>query len=210
MARNATASGGGGGGFKPEIGIHNVICTQLVDFGTTDKEWEGKIIGKVNKINFGFEFVDVEMESESGTYSPIWGAQFTNSLGKKANLRGLLEGWRGRPFTEEELAGFDLSVLLGLSCRLVIGPNGKGNPKISSIVKSKEKFEGSRDLHEFWVEEGCFDNEIPEWMLQWMREDVQKCDEFVHGFGGEATPAAGQSDAEPLPSHPGEDDEVPF
>jgi len=209
MARNATASGGGGGGFKPSLGIHNVICTQLADFGTTDKEWEGKIIGKVNKVNFGFEFVDVKLDNDGKEYSPIWGQQFTNSLGKKANLRGLLEGWRGKPFTEEELSGFDLSVLLGLSCKLVISPNGNGNPKISSIVKSDEKFEGSRALNEFWVEEGCFDNEIPEWMPQWMREDVQKCDEFVHGFGGEE-PAAGQSDAEPLPSHPGEEDDIPF
>ena len=206
MARNATASGGGGG-FKPDFGIHNVICCQLVDMGTTDKEWQGKIIGKVNKINFGFEFVDVKLESENGEYSPLWGSQFTNSLGKKANLRGLLEGWRGVPFTEEELKGFDLSKLLGLSCQLVIQPNSKGNPKIASIVKSKEKFSGERELHEFWVEEGCFDGELPEWMPSWMSDDIQKCDECQFGFDVEPV-----APAEPLPNEETEEDfgEIPF
>ena len=206
MSRNATASGGGGG-FKPEFGIHNVICTQLVDMGTTDKEWQGKIIGKVNKINFGFEFVDVTLEGERGEYSPIWGAQFTNSLGKKANLRGLLEGWRGTPFTDDELKGFDLGKLLGLSCQLVIQPNSNGNPKIASIVKANTKLLGKRDLNEFWVEEGCFDADLPEWMPQWMAEDIQNCDEFRNGFGEE--PEA--QPAEPMPHDDIDDDiDVPF
>ena len=210
MSRTATSSGGGGG-FRPEVGMHNVICCQLVDFGTHDKEWQGKIIGKVNKVNFGFEFVDVTLESESGTYHPIWGAQFTNSLGKKTSLRPLLEGWRGKPFTEEEAKGFDLSKLLGLSCVLVIQPNSKCNPKIQAIAKAKAEFKGKRELKEFWVEEGCFDREIPDWMPDWMKEEIQNCYECKVGFDFDSQP-----EPEPMPSEkeddfPDIDDEdVPF
>ena len=178
MSRYATETGGGGG-FKPEFGIHNVVCCQLVDFGTTDKEWEGKIIGKVNKINLGFEFVDVELEGEKGdTYHPVWGIQETNSLGKKANLRGLLEGWRGRAFTEEELGKFDLDALLGLSCVLVIGPNSKGNPKVTAISNSKEKLEGLRECKSFWIDED-WDRSIPDWLPEWMQDRISKCDESM-------------------------------
>ena len=205
MSRYATDSGGGGG-FKPEFGIHNVICCQLVDMGTTDKEWEGKVIGKVNKINFGFEFVDVTKESEKGSYHPLWGQQFTNSLGKKANLRKLLDGWRGQAFTPEELKKFNLGNLLGLSCQLVIQPNGKGNPKIASIVKSSEKLVGERELHEFWVEEGCFDEDLPEWMPEWMAGDIKQCDECATGFGAKE---AAYAPSEPLPNEV-DDDDIPF
>ena len=209
MSRTATSSGSGGGGFKPAVGMHNVVCCQIVDFGTHDKEWQGKIIGKVNKVNFGFEFVDVKLESENGTYSPIWGAQFTNSLGKKANLRSLLEGWRGKPFTDEEAKGFDLSKLIGLSCVLVIQPNSKGNPKIQAIAKAPAPFQGEREPREFWVEKGCFDADIPDWMPEWMKEEVQNCYEFTDGFDFDK-----QGEPEPLPSEHEEeeieDDDIPF
>lgn len=211
MGRTATAQGGGGG-FKPEFGVHRAVCCQLVDFGTSDKEWQGKIIGNVNKVNIGFEFVDEKIDGEKGQYSPVWGAQFTNSIGKKANLRGLLEGWRGKPFTDEELKGFDLSKLLGLPCMLVIQPNSKGNPKIQAITKAKENFSGERDLHEFWVEEGCFDNPMPEWMPEWMADEIKKSYEFREGFDFENK----QTDVLPTEHQDDEiddefnDDDIPF
>jgi hypothetical protein len=34
------------------------------------------------------------------------------------NLRPMLEAWRGRKFTPQELEGFDLERLLGVSCQL--------------------------------------------------------------------------------------------
>lgn len=208
MGRHATSKGGGGG-FRPEVGMHNVICCQIVDFGTHDKEWQGKIIGKVNKVNFGFEFVDITLESDKGPYHPIWGAQFTNSLGKKSSLRPLLEGWRGKPFTKEEAEDFDLSKLLGLSCVLIIQPNANNNPKIQAIAKAPAPFEGKRELREFWVEEGCFDNDVPDWMPDWMKEEINSCYECTEGF---------DFDSKPEPSHgieltePPEEDfgEIPF
>ena len=212
MSRHARSSGGGGG-FKPDVGMHNVICCQLVDFGTHDKEWDGKIDGKVNKVNFGFEFVDVDRESENGTYHPIWGAQFTNSLGKKTALRPILEGWRGKPFTEEEAKDFDLSKLLGMSCILVIQPNLKGNPKIQAIAKAPANFEGNRDLREFWVEEGCFDSELPEWLPEWMQEEILSCYDHTEGFDFATTHGADEVKETPLDEPEEEEldnDPIPF
>lgn len=208
MPRTATANSGGGG-FRPDVGVHNVVCCQIVDFGTHDKEWQGKIIGKVNKVNFGFEFVDINMDGEKGTYHPIWGAQFTNSLGKKSALRPLLEGWRGKPFTEEEANGFDLSKLLGLSCTLIIQPNSKGNPKIQAITKAPAAFEGERELREFWVEEGCFDDGVPEWLPEWMRQEIQTCYECQVGFDFADTPTPEPLPTEPEPE-PFDDSSIPF
>lgn len=205
MSRYATETGGGGGGFKPSIGIHNAVCCQLVDFGTHEKEWQGKIVGKVNKINLGFEFVDVNLESEDGgTYHPVWGVQMTNSLGKRANLRTLLEGWRGREFTDEELKGFDLDKLLGLSCQLVIQPNTKGNPKIAAIAKAPAKYEGKRDLRSFWFDDE-FDGNLPDWIPEWMQEIIHESDEFLglnEQDSGSEDPESDQAEEE--------DDCIPF
>ena len=203
MSRFATESGSGGG-FRPECGVHNVVCCQIVDFGTHEKEWQGKVVGKANKVNLGFEFVDVTLESDGETYHPIWGIVETNSLGKKANLRKLLEGWRGKQFTDEELKGFDLEKLLGLSCQLIIQPNSKGNPKVAAITKVPAQFQGNREPKAFFFDED-FNGYLPEWIPEWMQEIIHNSDEWLCLNEQESEPS------EPAYQHEENmDDDIPF
>jgi hypothetical protein len=46
--------------------------------------------------------------------------RYTLSLNEKASLRKDLQSWRGRPFTSAELAGFDVSKLIGANCLLSV------------------------------------------------------------------------------------------
>ena len=62
--------------------------------------------------------------------------RFGLSLHEKSALRGFLQAWRGRPFTAEELAGFDLRRLLNAPCLLNImhaSRNGKDYANIASV-----------------------------------------------------------------------------
>ena len=209
MSRYAKATGSGGG-FKPEFGIHNAVCCQLVDMGTHDKEWQGKVVGTANKINIGFEFIDIELDGENETYHPIWGQQETNSLSKKANLRKLLEGWRGKALSDEELKSFDLDKLLGLSCHLVIQPNSNGNPKITAISKAKTTFPGKRELVSFWFDED-FSGELPEWMPEWMKETIEDSEEWMAFHSPDEF--QGEESVDELLEEEGfveEEDDVPF
>jgi hypothetical protein len=58
------------------------------------------------------------------------------SLNEQANLRSILEGWRGKAFSEEELAGFDIAALLGKPCLVDIEHKAKRNGNMKSKVKS--------------------------------------------------------------------------
>jgi len=193
-----------GGGFKPDIGIHNAICCQVVDLGTHNTEWEGKVTGKAPIINYTFEFVDIELEHDGEKYHPMWGIREKKSLGKKTNMKAFLEGWRGKQYTDEEKKNFDWGAPLGKSCCLVIGPNTKGNPKLTAIVASNTKLKGMRELHEFWVEAPP-DFIFPEWMPDWMAKII-----------GESYEYSGMEDEhEEIPdpretSDPIEDDDIPF
>lgn len=41
----------------------------------------------------------------------------TKTIGKDSNLRKLLEGWRGQPFTDKDInEGFDVESLVGVPC----------------------------------------------------------------------------------------------
>jgi hypothetical protein len=59
---------------------------------------------------------------------------YTASLGEKANLRADLKNWRGRDFTDEELAGFDAKNILGKPCMLSITLNDKGKARVTGVM----------------------------------------------------------------------------
>src|SRR5688572_23018431 len=64
--------------------------------------------------------------------------RYTCSLHEKAALRGDLESWRGRAFTDQELQAFDLESLLGVNCLLNIlheCRNGSTYANVSSIMR---------------------------------------------------------------------------
>jgi hypothetical protein len=110
----------GGGDFKrTPPGVHIGRCYRIVDLGTQEVTWEGqtKLQDKVT--------IYWELHGEAEDGSPLKTdegepmtifATYTNSLGKKAKLRADLESWRGRPFTDEELKGFDITKLIDAYC----------------------------------------------------------------------------------------------
>ncbi|WP_338416379.1 hypothetical protein [uncultured Sphaerotilus sp.] len=97
-------------------GVYAARCYRLLDLGVQQQEFEGelKLVPKLR--------VEFELHGEDDDGQPLTrddgqpmtiGMELTASLGKKAKLRAHLESWRGRPFTPEELKGFDVSKLVG-------------------------------------------------------------------------------------------------
>lgn len=111
------------------------ICYRVIDLGTqqTTGEWGTK---RAKKINISWELPDEKMADGERVFSIH--KRYTLSLHEKAILRQDLESWRGVPFTDEELKGFDIRNLLGKPCLLGIvheSKNGKTYANISSILK---------------------------------------------------------------------------
>jgi hypothetical protein len=77
--------------------------------------------------------------------------KYTLSLHEKANLYKDLVSWRGRAFTPEERAGFDLEKLIGVNCQIQIVHVTKGDKtyaNITSIVplaKGMAKMDAPKD-----------------------------------------------------------------
>ena len=105
-------------------------------------------------------------------------AFFTNSLSEKSRLRPLLEAWRGRPFTEEELNGFDLQNILGAPC-LVTVIHKDGNARVQSVTslpKSMERPKPHNPLKSFWLEE--WSHEKFEALPEGFRKIIMQSDEY--------------------------------
>lgn len=95
-------------------GLHPAACCDVVDLGLVDTQF-----GQKHKVEIRWQLEEA-IESEKGLIRPIVRQRFTNSLHEKAKLRGVLETWRGRKFTKDELAGFDLEKLIGASCQIQV------------------------------------------------------------------------------------------
>lgn len=110
-------------------GSHVAVCVDVADLGVWDETWEGES-KRTPKLRLVFE-IDEKRPEDGKRY--VVGAMMTASLGKKANLRKLLDQWRGRPFTDEELKGFDTERLIGASALLTLVHAPKGDKTYANI-----------------------------------------------------------------------------
>jgi hypothetical protein len=128
--------------FKPvPEGTHMALCYRIIDLGTQRWEYQGEQqIGRKVLIGWelhGNDYEDKPLTTDDGRPLAM-SKQFTLSLGKKAALRSVLESWRSKSFTDQELAGFDISQVLGVPCMLTVKhetKNGKTYANVATVSK---------------------------------------------------------------------------
>lgn len=128
------------GDFTPApAGNHVGICYAVIDLGTQHQDaftWEGKPIAESNKPQILIMWeIPAEQVEIDGEMKPVVISKFYNAfLSERANLRIHLEAWRGKGFSEEELAGFNIGNLLGKACMVNIVHTDKGKAKVAGIA----------------------------------------------------------------------------
>jgi len=136
-----TAKANMGGSFRPvPAGMHLARCYRVIDLGSQKSEWKGqiKVLPKV--------MLQWEVHSEDDEGKPLVtdkgepmsiSKNYTVSLGENARLRVDLKSWRGRDFTQEELAGFHLRNVLGTWCMLTVtrtpGNDGQEYSNVTAV-----------------------------------------------------------------------------
>jgi hypothetical protein len=124
-----------GGNFTPAPeGTFIARCVQVIDLGTQTSGYYKNQDGtpqKAHKVMLGWE-IPGEL-TEDGKPFLVW-KRYTASLNEKANLRAHLESWRGRKFTEDELAGFQLPRVLDAPCLINVTHSVDGNNTYANIT----------------------------------------------------------------------------
>lgn len=124
-----TAKAGGKDYELVPAGLHHARCFAVIDMGVHDTGFQDEygVDQTAMKVQFSFELLGEETLRDDGKPHVI-SAEFTNSLHEKSKLRPFLESWRGKPFTPEELDGFELANVLGKYCTIQImhGTSKKG------------------------------------------------------------------------------------
>lgn len=115
---------------NPAPGSYLAWCIGLIDMGTQAHTFQGET-SLSRDVRLVFELCGTTM---TGKYNPdLKGKPFgvsttcRQSLHKNSRLRALLEAWRGRKFSPEELQSFDPKKLLGKPARLTLVQSEDGS-----------------------------------------------------------------------------------
>lgn len=101
-------------------GSHVARLYQIIHVGTLPKSWKGEE-RMVDQVRLTFELCNEKKEFD-GVEKPLSiSTRFeTYSMGKKANLRRLIEGMYGKTLHDDEAFNFDFDTLLGDDCLLTV------------------------------------------------------------------------------------------
>lgn len=184
----------GNGDFEraPE-GTHVARCISIVDMGMQTSTFSGEE-KSAHKVHVAFE-LSHERDAKGRPF--IVSKRYTVSLHEKASLRKDLEAWRGKSFSKDELAAFDLSKLCGVACMVTVKHTNSADGSktyanivaISGLPKGMEQPPAAEaDPLVFTLTDPWNRDAVPEWLAS-----------KINWGGAQAKPAPAQA-RQPAPA----------
>lgn len=207
----------GGKDFDPvPAAMHQAVCYGVVDIGTQKPSIKSQY-GPKRKVIFLFELPHerADFGEDKKNQPRAISLMHTNSLGERANLRRDLEGWRSRPFTEEELKGFDPKNVIGANAQLNVvheksGEKTYANIKsITPLAKGMTKLTQENPTLYFSLDDqpDLTNIQFPENMPQWIQAKIMFSEEVLAALERKGEPTQSAPTTQDT-SAPNED--VPF
>lgn len=115
-------------------GTHLAICYLMADLGIQETPF-----GPKPQVYMGFELPNNLIDRGGKAVPESIGAFYTMSMHEKSNLRHMLEAWRGKPFSDEEIAqGVRLASVVGKACLVTVihkqTQAGRTRARISAVT----------------------------------------------------------------------------
>ena len=184
-------------------------CTGIWDLGSHWEQGDGWA-KTIHKILIQFEIPEHRIEIDGKDLPMVISQKYTLSLHQKSNLRPLLETWRDKPFTPDELKGFETKKCLGVYARIQVfhNENSKGDKTFANINSLGPPFNKATNCT---IEPVYYDlNEhglnIPEGTPEWIRKIIEDSDEYQLMSGKKTGTQGPEDDGQP----PVKDTDYPF
>ncbi len=167
-------------------GVHVAVCYGVVDLGT---HFNQKYNKEVHKILVQLELpecrAEFERDGQKVKLPRAISKRYTLSLSEKSNLRKDLESWRGRKFTAQELAGFDIAAIIGAPCQIQVvheaGKDGRTYAAIAAIMalpKSMPRPKQENPTVHFSFEDAGPNPVLPPSLPEWISEIIIQSKEW--------------------------------
>lgn len=203
----------GGGDFKSvPSGSHIAVCNLVADLGL--QPGSAAYPAPKHKVYVRFEVaaerVEYEKDGKKIDGPVVIGSFFTASMHEKATLRARLEGWRGRKFTDDEAANFDVSTILGKPCMLTVVENVVGDKvytniaSISPLPKGVSAPTNENDLLYYAEDDTQQFKALPDWIREKITNQIKQKAESATGTYADRSDKYDYSDVGIT------DDDIPF
>ena len=130
-----------GGGKYPErkpleAGAYAAVCDMIVDLGVQPSPGGQFAPKRTLMVRFQIpsERVEITKDGETKSLPAVISRTLGLSLNEKATLRQLLQSWRGRAFTADELKRFDLANVLGKPAFINVTHSVKGDKTYANLT----------------------------------------------------------------------------
>lgn len=162
---------------KLENGVYTAVSSAIIDLGLQRNEQFEKTQRKFMLVwNILGEDIEINDEKQPRVISK----EYSFSLHEKSTLRKDLQAWRGKPFSEEELHGFNILSVLNKACQLQIILEERNNRKYNNIagimsLPKGTQVDGLDDAYYFDMEDAStWENycRIP----NWIQEKIKKAE----------------------------------
>ena len=191
MSLIASKAGGGNSANTIEAGTYPAVCVSLIDIGVQyNPKWEKSASKLVIQWELIGETITVDGKEVNRTISKT----LTNSLNEKSALFKLLISWRGRDFTEEEFAHFDLHNILGAPCMLTISNSERDGKTFANVETAGKMMKGmtvkpTLPLFSFDLDTDPLEKmrDIPKWIVDRIEASETYKERIAGGgnYGGE-------------------------
>ena len=200
-----TAKATGGDFPKAPIGTHVARCYQVIDLGHQKITWQGAEKWS-HKVMLTWELCN-ELMDDGRPFAVS--NRYTLSLAETSQLRPALESWRGKPFTDEELNGFDVKNVLGAYCMLGVvhnTANGKTYANVSAILPLPKGMAKPAPVNaNLYFDIDTSDLDV---LPEWLQKQVKQSKEMTSEPEPQVTQRPGQPGG--AKSFADMDDDIPF
>ncbi len=162
-------------------GAHLARCIGVISLGT--QQPTTPTFHPTFKVLLIWELPNERVISD-GAKAQTVSKEYSCSLSEKANLRKDLESWRGRPFTKEELGGFDVANVIDKPCMVSVihKQSAKGSTyaavnAVTSLPKGSQAPPRVNELVRFEIEDG--QNDVFKALPEFIQNKIKASDEWM-------------------------------
>lgn len=209
----------------PPEGLHLAACVGIYDVGTI---YSDRFDVARRKCVLMFELpelppLEMERDGQRVKLPRCLSRRFTLSLNEKAALRGFLEAWRGKRFTEAELGGFDIAKCLAIGAQVQVmhapGTEGRTFANLSNALPAPKGVKVTPQTPPtLFSIANLTEPKLPTGLPEWLGKLVMESKEWDRLVARSKAPASAPKPASlppaataaPAEAAPSSDDDVPF
>ena len=178
-----------------EPGVYMAVCVGVVDLG---EQYSEKFKSYSNKVKFVWALPGETIEIDGKPEERQLSKEFTISASKKGSLRGFLESWNSKTYSDEEFGEVDLFDQIGKACQLQVVLNDTGEySNVANLMPLPKGMPAPTSKTAFFTwDMDAWDDAVFEKLPVWTQEQIMKSTQYQKNHAPETVVEVKQAGAE--------------